>query len=272
MQPVRRAMQRVLLAGMAAILAGAPLSAHAAGTPSVDSLWNEPQGLSMDSALYVFQGWFDNTQISSDPTQRGFDELSRANSDLLNAYTLLQHAHQGSPQPVPVLDPLLANAYDAVTGSTQKAPLAELFTSINQGLLTLEGRGSIDDQVTGLLQQSRAMQAAGLRDLQSKGSSCDSLIASNAQREADFLTQVARVSTPEDGLAPLLAGAALQATTVAHHQSLSALASLASEEHAGKDGHGIANAYGHGTGKGHGTGGHGQPKGGDNSSEATTKK
>ena len=262
-------MQRVFLAGMTAILAVAPLSAHAADTPSADSLWNEPQGLSIDSALYVFQGWFDNTQISNDPTQRGFDELSRANSDLLNAYTLLQHAHQAGPQPVPVIDPLLANAYDAVTGSTQKAPLAELFTSINQGLLTLEGRGSIDDQVTGLLQQSRAMQAAGLRDLESKGTSYDSLIASNAQREADFLTQVARVSTPEDGLAPLLAGAALQATTVAHHQSLSALARLASDErHGNGNGHGIANAYGHGTGKGHGTG-HGQPQGGGNSSEAT---
>lgn len=264
-------MQRVFLAGMAAILAVAPLSTHAANTPSVDSLWNEPQGLPMDSALYVFQGWFDNTQISSDPTQRGFDELSRANTDLLNAYTLLQHAHQAGPQPVPVIDPLLANAYDAVTGSDQKAPLAELFTSINQGLLTLEGRGSIDDQVSSLLQQSRAMQAAGLRDLQSKGSSYDGLIASNAQREADFLTQVARVSTPEDGLGSLLGSAVLQASTVAHHQSLSALASLASEEHAGKgNGHGIANAYGHGTGKGHGTGGHGQPKGGDKSSEGST--
>jgi hypothetical protein len=248
MQPVRRAMQRLLFAGIVSMLAIAPLTAHAAATPTLDSLWNQPQGLSMDSALYVVQAWWDgfNTSVSSDPTQRGFEELNRANADLLNAYTLLQHAHAGGAQPVAVVDPLLASAYNAVTGSNVKAPVGEVFASINQGLLSLEGRGSSSDQVSALLEEYRAMQAAGIHDLQGRGvSTYDALITSNAQREADFLTQVQRVSTSDDGVTSLLQAASLQTTTIAHHQSLVALAVLAHG-----DGHAYGNANQHGNGHG----------------------
>lgn len=249
MRQIRRAVQRLFLASISVILALAPLTAHAASTPTVDSLWNEPQGLSMDSALYVFQAWWDgsSSHFSSDPTQRGFDELSRANADLLNAYTLLEDAHQGA-QPVPLIDPLLAGAYDGVTGSEVKAPVAELLASINHSLLSLEGRGSTNDQVAALLEESRAMQAAGMRDLQAGGTGYDALIASNAQREADFLAQVQRVSTPDDGLASLLAGASLQAETVAHHQSLAALAALG---HGQGNSKATGNTHGNGNASGH---------------------
>ncbi|HEY9286429.1 MAG TPA: hypothetical protein VIT43_00235 [Candidatus Dormibacteraeota bacterium] len=256
MQRLRRAIQRLFIAGISFMLAVAPLTARANSMPTLDSLWNEPQGLSMDSALYVFQAWFGgySDQMSSDPSQRGFEELSRANTDLLNAYTLLQHAHQGGPQPVAIIDPLLAGAYDGVTGSDGKAPVAELFASINQGLLALEGRESTTEQVAALLEESRAMQAAGLRDLETGGSGHDALIASNAQREADFLTQVQRVATPEDDLASLLAAATLQATTVAHHQSLTALAALGNGK---RNGQATSNASGNGHANGHDKG-HGQ--------------
>ena len=262
MRQIRRAMQRLFIAAITSTLAIAPLSAHAASTPALDSLWNEPQGVSMDSALYVFQAWLDGStsHFSSDPRQRGFDELSRANTDLLNAYTLLEHVHQGGAQPVAIIDPLLAGAYDGVTGSGVKAPLGELFASINHGLLTLEGHGSTNDQIVGLLEESRAMQAAGIRDLQAGGAGYDTLIASNAQREADFLTQVQRASTPDDGLASLLAGASLQATTVAHHRSLTALATLAQGEGNGKN---DASAHGKGNANGHDNG-HGQQQGNAN--------
>jgi hypothetical protein len=261
MRQIRRAMRRLFIAGISSLLALAPLTGDAAPTPTLDSLWSERQGLSMDSALYVFQAWLDGSsnQFSSDPTQRGFDELGRANADLLSAYTLLEHAHQGGAQPVAIIDPLLAGAYDGVTGSDVKAPLGELFASINRGLLTLEGRGSTNDQVSGLLEESRAMQAAAIRDLRTAGTGYDTLIASNAQREADFLTQVQRVSTPEDGLASLLAGASLQATTVAHHQSLTDLAALRPGE---RNGEGKANAHDNGTANGHAqqTNGNGKKK------------
>ena len=255
MDQLRRTMQRLFVAIISSMLAFAPLMAHAAATPSLDSLWNEPQGLSMDSALYVLQAWLDGSsnKFSNDPTERGFDELSRANTDLLDAYALLEHAHQAGAQPVPIIDPLFAGAYDGVTGSQVKAPVGELFASINRGLLTLEGRGSIKDQVAGLLEESRAMQAAGIRDLQTRGAGYDNLIASNAQREADFLTQLQGVSTPDDGLTSLLAGAVLQTTTVAHHRSLTALASLRQGNGAGS-GHGNGRGNGYGQGQGHGQG------------------
>jgi hypothetical protein len=256
MRLLRRAMQRLLIAGICSMLATAPVAGHATATPTLDGLWNQPQGLSMDSALYVVQAWWDgyNDGVSSDPTQRGFDELSRANADLLNAYTLLEHAHSGGPQPIPIVDPLLANAYDAVTGSNDTAPVASMVTAINNRLLSLEGRGSNSNRVGALLEEYRAMQAAAIRDLRHGGaSSYDALIASNAQREADFLTQVQRVSTPDDGLASLFADATLQTTTVAKGQSLTALATSA---HGNGKGSGNANTKGnaHASGHGHGQG------------------
>ncbi len=268
MERIRRAMQRLFIAGITTMLAIAPMTAHAAGTPTLDSLWNQPQGVSMDSAFYVFQAWWDGYRntVSNDPTQRGFDELTRANADLLNAYTLLQHAHAGGAQPVAIVDPLLASAYDAVTGSNLKAPVGEVFASINRGLLSAEGRQSSSDQVSALLQDYRALQAAGIRDLQSSGTTAYvGLIASNAQREADFLTQVQGVSTPDDGLTSLLADAVLQTTTVAHRQSLTA---LARGSHGQGNGVGHANAGGNGLRNGHGH----DPRKGTGDSQVSGKK
>src|SRR6202011_4457940 len=92
MLPRSRLIQRCLLAAVvAAALAPGPLSASAA-SPDVDALWNQAQGGSVDSAFYVVQAWWDDLARGrqGDPTLRGMDELAQANTDLLNAYTLLQ--------------------------------------------------------------------------------------------------------------------------------------------------------------------------------------
>jgi hypothetical protein len=251
MRILRRAMLRLVAATIAAIMAVIPLTAGASGMPSVDSLWNAPQGTPMDSALYVIQSWWDgyNRQVSNDPTQRGLDELSQANADLLNAYTLLQHEHSSAPQPVAILDPLLSSVYDAVTGSNAKAPLGSLFSAINHGLLSLEGRDSTGELVRALLQDYRAKQAVAVRDLHARaGSRYDGLLAGNAHREADFLTQVTQVSAPDDGVASLLADADLQTTILASHKSLDELALAASADH----GKGSDNGHGQGGGQGQG--------------------
>lgn len=251
MRILRRAMLRLLAATVVALVAVMPLTAAASGMPSVDSLWNAPQGASMDSALYVIQNWWDgyNRQVSNDPTQRGLDELSQANADLLSAYTLMQHEHTSAPQPVAILDPLLSSVYDAITGSNAKAPLGSLFSAINHGLLSLEGRDSTGELVRGLLQDYRAKQAVAVRDLHARaGNRYDSLLAGNAQREADFLTQVTQVSAPDDGVASLLADADLQTTILAKHKSLDELASAAAADH----GKGGDNAHGQGGGQGQG--------------------
>jgi len=234
------------------MVALAPLTVGASGVPNVDSLWNWPQGVSMDSPLYVIQSWWDghNRKVSNDPTQRGLDELSQANADLLNAYTLLQHEH-AAPQPVAVIDPVLSAAYNAVTGSNVKAPLGSLFSGINHGLLSLEGRGSTGDLVRALLVDYRAKQAAAVRDLDARTDNVyDPLLSSNTTREADFLTQVRQVSAPEDGVASLLADADLQTSTLANHKSLNGIGSGAGADHgkASNNGHGQA-AQGQGNGK-----------------------
>jgi hypothetical protein len=251
MRILRRVMLRLVATSIAAIMAAIPLTAGASSMPSVDSLWNTPQGPSMDSALYVIQSWWDGyyRQVSNDPTQRGLDELSQANADLLNAYTLLQHEHSSAPQPVAILDPLLSSVYNAITQSNAKAPLGSLFSAINHGLLSLEGRDSTGELVRALLQDYRANQAVAVRDLHATaGSRYDGLLAGNAQREADFLTQVTQVSAPDDGVASLLADADLQTTILAGHRSLDELASAGSANH----GKGSDNGHGQGGGQGQG--------------------
>jgi len=199
-----------LLAGLGMLLtAVAPLPAHAASLPTIDSLWNTTDAISIDSPLYPLQTWWNswNRPVADDPVQRGISELSQANSDLLNAYQLLQEAHgNGGAQPVPVIDPLLSSAYDAITGSNARAPLGSLGNWINDSLLSLEGRGSKDDLAGALLQDYRDKQAVAVRDLKPHAE-LTPLLASNAERAADFLSRLQAEATPEDGVTTLLTDA-----------------------------------------------------------------
>ena len=219
MLPNRGVIQRRLLAaGIAAAMAIVPLTASAAGSAEVDALWNQHDGVSVDSAYYVVQTWWDGLTRStqSDPTLRGLDELAQANTDLLNAYTLLQRQRTNpGPQPVAIIDPLLSSVYNAVTGSDVKAPVGSVFNWANQSLLNLEGRGSTSDIVRSLLQDYRVKQAAAMRDLPSGHADTDAILASNAQRESAFLVTIKDIATPADGVAGLLDAANQSTITVA---------------------------------------------------------
>src|SRR5256886_1527946 len=115
--------RRLVAACVVAALSLAPLTAQAAGAADVDALWNQPQGVGVDSAFYVVQAWWDGvTRATSDPTQRGLAELAQANADLLNSYTVLQQKRSGAgPQPVAGIDPFLSGIYNFITGSNAKA-------------------------------------------------------------------------------------------------------------------------------------------------------
>ena len=220
MFPLRCVMQhRLVAACVVAALSLLPLTAEAAGAADVDALWNQPQGVSVDSAFYVIQTWWDGVAHStqSDPTQRGMDELAQANADLLNAYTLLQQQRSGAgPQPVAVLDPLLSSVYNFITGSNGKAPVGSLFSWANQSLLKMEGRGSTNDIVQALLKDYRSKQAAADRDLQlAAGSDLVALWTANADRESAFLVKIKAVTTATDGLVGVLQEADQSTTALA---------------------------------------------------------
>ena len=50
------------------------------GADTDNSLWNQPEGVSVDSAFYVVQTWWDGLTraTQSDPARRGLDELAQA--------------------------------------------------------------------------------------------------------------------------------------------------------------------------------------------------
>jgi hypothetical protein len=207
--PVGCVMQRRLVAAcVVAALSLLPLTANAAGAVDVDALWNQPQGVSVDSAFYSVQAWWDSLTraTQNDPTQRGMAELAQANADLLNAYSLLQKQRSGAgPQPVAVIDPFLSGIYNFITGSNVKAPVGSLFNWGNESLLKLEGRGSTNDIVQALLKDYRTQQAAAERDLhQAARNDAAALWASNADRESAFLLKIKDMAIPSDGLAALL--------------------------------------------------------------------
>jgi hypothetical protein len=241
MLPLRRAMRRRLLAAVAiSVTAFAPLTVRASTAPDVNALWNEPDGVRVDSGLYVVQVWWNsfNEEIPTDPTQRGLAELSQANQDLLNAHTLLQEKHdtQG-PQPVAPIDPLLSTIYNALTGANISAPLGSLFDSMNKSLLKFEGRGGTNDIVRGLLQDYRIKQAVALRDLNQKPSAeMDGLLTANAQRESEWLGRIQAVATPGEGLADQLNKADRSTAALASHGKSDA-------------GHGKAGSSGNGNGQ-----------------------
>ena len=203
--------RRLVTACVVAALSLAPLTAQAAGAADVDALWNQPQGVGVDSALYFVQAWWDGvTRATSDRTQRGFAELAQANADLLNTYTVLQQKRSGAgPQPVAVIDPFLAGIYNFITGSNAKAPVGSLLSWANQSLLNLEGRGSTTDIVQSLLKDFRSQQAAAVSDL-AGGSDLSALWAENADRDTAFQASSERwqsgqgVTIASDGLAASL--------------------------------------------------------------------
>jgi hypothetical protein len=199
-------MQRRLVAAcVVAALSLLPLTAQAASATDVDALWNQPQGVSGDSAFYVVQEWWDGlTRMTSDPTQRGLAELAQANADLLNTYTLLQQQRSGAgAQPVAIIDPFLSSIYNFITGSNTKAPVGSLLNWGNQSLLSLEGRGSTTDVMKSLLKDYRSQQAAAERDLAGH-TDLGPLWAANADRDSAFLVKIKGLAIASDGLAASL--------------------------------------------------------------------
>lgn len=201
-------LRRLVAACAVAVLSLFPLTANAAGAVDVDALWNQPQGVSVDSAFYSVQEWWDGLTraTQSDPTQRGMAELAQANADLLDTYTLLQKQRSGAgPEPIAIIDPFLSGIYNVITGSNAKAPVGSLLNWANESLLKLEGRGSTTDIVQALLKDYRAQQTAADRDLHlAARSDAAALWATNADRESAFLLKIKGVAIPSDGLAALL--------------------------------------------------------------------
>ena len=213
-------MQRRLVAAcVVAALSLVPLTAQAAGAADVDALWNQPQGVSVDSAFYVVQAWWDGVTrgTQSDATQRGLAELAQANADLLNTYTLLQQRRSGAgPQPVAIIDPFLSGIYNLITGSNAKAPVGSLLNWANQSLLNLEGRGSTTDIVQGLLKDYRSHQDAAERDLHvADRSDLVAMWTANADRESAFLVKIEGVAIASDGLAGSLSDAGQSTVAIA---------------------------------------------------------
>jgi hypothetical protein len=259
MLPLGRVIQRRLLtAGAAGMLFLLPIPAAAANPADVDALWNQPQGVSADSAFYVVQAWWDGVTRTSqnDPTQRGMDELAQANADLLNAYTLLQQQRTDpGPQPVAIIDPFLAGIYNFITGSNAKAPIGSIFRWANQSLLKLEGRGSTTDIVGSLLADYQARQSAAERDLQLQpGSDAQAIWTANASRETAMLVKIKGLASPGDGVAALVANADHTTTALAAKHQGSAPGASANT--------GTTKGSGKGSGTDNGQGQHGQNQSG----------
>jgi hypothetical protein len=175
------------------ILTALPAAAgEAMGTVSVDSLWNQPGGVSVDSGWYVLQEWWDQVgrTATRDQTQRGLSELAQANTDLLNAYSLVAQASTDpGPHPVPLIDPLLSGLYATLTGVQVKAPLGSVFAGINQAMLNIEGRGTTADIVEHLLLDFEHRQQAANRDL-AESRNVESLWATNSLRQAGVIANL----------------------------------------------------------------------------------
>jgi hypothetical protein len=228
-------MQRRLLAAcIVAAIWLVPLTAQAASATDVDALWNQPQGVGVDSAFYVVQDWWDGlTRMTSDPTQRGLAELAQANTDLLNTYTLLQQQRSGAgPQPVAVIDPFLSGIYNFITGSNAKAPVGSLLSWANQSLLNLEGRGSRTDIAQSLLKDYRSQQAAAERDLAGHGDFV-AMWAANADRDSAFLVKIMGVAIASDGLAASLNDAGQSTIAIAARKHADGQAKGKDKSHSG---------------------------------------
>ncbi len=189
------------------ITAAAGSSAPDTTGSQVDALWNQPQGVSADSSLYVIQTWWDSLTraTQNDPTQRGLSELQQANSDLLNVYTLLvEERTDPGPHPVPVIDPLISSVYGAITGNHPKAVVGALFGWINSLLLKLEGRGSTEAIIRNLLRDYQARQDAAGKNLQGKPAA-EAILKSNWDRQDSVLKKIQTDTDVHDGVGALVA-------------------------------------------------------------------
>ncbi len=179
-----------------------------AAAAQVDRLWTQPDGLRVDSSFYVIQTWWEGMGRAAqrDLSQRALAELQQANTDLLNAYSLLvEERNDPGPHPVAVIDPLLSGLYSIVTGEHPKAPLGSLFHWVNQQLLKLEGRGSSEAIVDHLLRDYRQLVASADRDFESSGAAdVDGLWAANADRGKAVLARIKGLGIKSDGLSAAL--------------------------------------------------------------------
>jgi hypothetical protein len=219
MRSLGRIVQRRLVAAAIASAMGLiPLSAAASTTLDVDTLWNQPDGISVDSGWYTVQAWFNglNATVPDEPALRGLDELAQANADLQNAYYLVREQRTNpGPHPVALIDPLVSGIYNAITGSNVSAPIGSFFDWANQGMLKLEGRGSTNDIAQQLLRDYRVQQAAGLRDLRrNDDAATEAMISLNTQREQAFLVKLS-AATPARDLNALIRDAGKSTTALA---------------------------------------------------------
>lgn len=200
--PARRGFWRapLLATALTAVLVLAALPARADDPDSdVDSLWNQPEGISVDSGWYFLQAWWDQAVRATqrDPAQRSLAELAQSNSDLLNAYGLLAAAQTDpGPHPVPVVDPLLSSVYGTVTGVKVNAPLGSLFAWLNQAMLTAEGRGSTLDMSESLLRDFGQRQRAADRGLPDR-QDLDTIWAANSERQQAMLAKLQTLAAAE---------------------------------------------------------------------------
>jgi hypothetical protein len=199
------------LVGAAALMVAITPSAAAADSTSstgsqVDALWNQPQGARVDSAVYAVQSWWDGLTRGTerDPRQRGLQELSQANEDLLNAYTLLQEQRDDpGPHPVAVIDPMLSGVYGFISGVHVKAPIGSVLGWMNQAVVHLEGRGSTDDIIKSLVRDYQKQQAAASRDLRSGPDGA--VLTANGPRQSAMLLKIADVASSNPAAGALLA-------------------------------------------------------------------
>jgi hypothetical protein len=158
----------------------------------VDTLWNQPEGVSVDSGWYFIQAGWDQAALAlqRDPAQHSLAQLTQANSDLLNAYSLLAEARTDpGARPVPVLDPALASLYATVTGVKVRAPLGSVFAWLNQGMLTVEGRGTTLDIAANLLHDFGQRQQAADSGLP-RDTGLDDIWVANSQRQQVMLAKL----------------------------------------------------------------------------------
>lgn len=214
----------------------------AANTVTVDGLWNQTDAIRADSGLYFLQTWWDQAglAINRDPVQRGLAELGQANAALLDAYSLLNEARTDpGPHEVPLVDPLLSRGLGAITGKEVRAPIGSLFASLNQAMLSIEGRGSSQDIIDSVLRHAAQRQREAQRDL-AQSPELDAVWTANSAREQTILGKLLALAGPDANAASVIA-----AVTDLDHQR-QALA----QQHTGRD-HGVA-AHQNGQGQGQG--------------------
>lgn len=232
----------LLVTALAAGLLLASVPARAADPAmDVDSLWNQPEAISVSSGWYFVQAGWDQAARAAerDPARRSLAELAQANTDLLNAYSLLAEARTDpDPRPVPLVDPAIASLYGTVTGVKVRAPLGSLFAWFNQAMLNFEGRGSTQDIAKSLLRDFAQRQRAADEGLLQRAD-LDDAWAANSLRQQAMLAKLQALAAAEgpDGAAV----AAL--VTDAEHQRQDLL-----KHHRGRHDGGHANGQAHGDG------------------------